>query len=51
MPVLKANDAVMTTVKEGVQRRLIHTDELMMVVIDFDDGPVETTGSATQSCA
>ncbi len=31
MPVLKANDTVMTTVKEGVQRRLIHTD-------DADDG-------------
>jgi len=39
MPVLIANDTVMTTVKEGVQRRLIHTDALMMVVIDFDNGP------------
>jgi len=39
MPVLKAKDTVMTTVKEGVQRRLIHTDKLMMVVIDFDNGP------------
>ena len=39
MPVLRANNAVMTTVKEGVQRRLIHTDKLMMVVIDFDNGP------------
>ena len=39
MPVLRANDTVMTTVKEGVQRRLIHTDALMMVVIDFDNGP------------
>src|SRR5687767_11417136 len=39
MPVLKADDAVITTVKEGVRRRLIHTNELMMVVIDFDGGP------------
>ena len=39
MPVLRANDTVMTTVKEGVQRRLIHTDDLMMVVIDFNNGP------------
>ena len=50
MPVLRANDAVMTTVKEGVQRRLIHTDKLMMVVIDFDNGPWTATGSTTQSC-
>ena len=39
MPVLKADDAVITTVKEGVRRRLIHTNDLMMVVIDFDGGP------------
>ena len=39
MPVLIANDTVMTTVKEGVQRRLIHTNKLMMVVIDFENGP------------
>ena len=39
MSVLRANDTVMTTVKEGVQRRLIHTDKLMMVVIDFENGP------------
>ena len=39
MPVLRANDTVMTTVKDGVQRRIIHTDKLMMVVIDFDNGP------------
>ena len=39
MPVLRANDTVMTPVKEGVQRRLIHTDALMMVVIDFANGP------------
>lgn len=39
MPILKAKDAVTTTVKESVQRRFIHTDKLMMVVIDFDNGP------------
>jgi quercetin dioxygenase-like cupin family protein len=39
MPVLKAKDAAITTVKDGVQRRLIHTNQLMTVVIDFDGGP------------
>ena len=39
MPVLKVKDARMTTVKEGVERRLIHLDDLMMAVIDFDNGP------------
>jgi quercetin dioxygenase-like cupin family protein len=39
MPVLKAKDAATATVKDGVQRRLIHTDGLMMAVIDFDNGP------------
>jgi quercetin dioxygenase-like cupin family protein len=29
----------MTTVKEGVYRRLIHTDHLMMAVIEFEGGP------------
>ena len=39
MPVLKIKDAVITTVKEGVERRLIHTDGLMTAVIDFLNGP------------
>ena len=39
MPVLKANEATMTTIKEGVRRRLTHTEDLMMVVIDFENGP------------
>ena len=39
MSVLKVHEAISTTVKEGVQRRLIHTDGLMMVVIDFNNGP------------
>jgi quercetin dioxygenase-like cupin family protein len=39
MPVLKTNEAKSTVVKDGVTRRLIHTDELMMAVIDFTNGP------------
>lgn len=39
MPVLKIENATITTLKEGVRRRLIHTEELMMAVIDFDNGP------------
>jgi len=39
MAVLKSEEAINTTVKDGVKRRLIHTETLMMVVIDFDHGP------------
>jgi quercetin dioxygenase-like cupin family protein len=39
MAVLKSEEVPMTIVKEGVKRRLIHTDTLMMVAIDFDNGP------------
>jgi quercetin dioxygenase-like cupin family protein len=39
MPVLKAEETTPTIVKEGVQRRLLHTDGLMMAAIDFDNGP------------
>lgn len=39
MPVLTAQDAHSSLVKEGVRRRLIHTDNLMIAVIDFDNGP------------
>lgn len=39
MPVLKADNAVMTEVRSGLSRRLVHTSDLMMVVIDFSDGP------------
>lgn len=39
MPVLKTNEAKSTVVKDGVTRRLIHTHELMMAVIDFSNGP------------
>lgn len=39
MPVLKTEDAVVTSVKDGVERRLIHTKRLMTAVIDFLNGP------------
>ncbi len=39
MAVLKVDDTHPTMVKEGVQRRLIHAEKLMMVVIDFNNGP------------
>jgi quercetin dioxygenase-like cupin family protein len=39
MPVLKKENAAPTLVKEGVERRLVHTDNLMMAVIDFNGGP------------
>jgi quercetin dioxygenase-like cupin family protein len=39
MPVLKKAEAPMTRVKEGVERRLVHASNIMMVVIDFKNGP------------
>jgi len=39
MPVLIADDAPVFQVRDGVQRRMIHTNDLMVVVIDFDKGP------------
>lgn len=39
MPVLKENNAKIVEVRKGLSRRLIHTPNLMMVVIDFTDGP------------
>ena len=39
MGTLKLADAVKTTIGEQRVRYLTHTDNLMMVVIDFDDGP------------
>ena len=38
MPILKS-DAAITAVKPGVTRRIIHGNDLMMVVIDFSNGP------------
>lgn len=39
MPVHKAASAPTTQVRPGLSRRLAHTDHLMLVVIDFTDGP------------
>ena len=39
MGTLKLADAVKTTIGEQRVRYLTHTDNLMMVVIDFNDGP------------
>jgi len=39
MPVLKAETANVTQIRPGLSRRLAHTNNLMMVVIDFTDGP------------
>ena len=39
MGTLKLADAVKTTIGEQRVRYLTHTDNLMMVVIEFDDGP------------
>lgn len=35
----KIEDAAVTKVAEGIERRLIHTGNLMLVVVDFFDGP------------
>ena len=39
MATLKQHEAVMETIGEKRTRYLTHTENLMMVVIDFDDGP------------
>ncbi|HEY9486817.1 MAG TPA: cupin domain-containing protein [Chryseosolibacter sp.] len=39
MPVLKSDTAKVTQVRPGLSRRFAHTSNLMMVVIDFTDGP------------
>lgn len=39
MPVLKALDAHTDHVRTGVRRRLIHSSNLMIAVMDFDNGP------------
>ena len=39
MPVLKLNEAKPIKVREGLTRRFVHGDSLMLVVIDFDNGP------------
>jgi quercetin dioxygenase-like cupin family protein len=39
MPVLKSTDVTPHVFREGASRSLIHTDQLMVVVIDFFNGP------------
>lgn len=41
MPVLKFKDIPYETVKEGVKRKLLYTNNLMSVLIDFSSGPWE----------
>lgn len=39
MAVLKYSETIPEQVKEGVNRKLIHLENLMTVVIDFTNGP------------
>jgi quercetin dioxygenase-like cupin family protein len=39
MAVLKFNDVPYEVLREGLQRKIMHTDNLMTVLIDFTDGP------------
>jgi quercetin dioxygenase-like cupin family protein len=39
MPVLKNDQARVQHVKDGVERKLMHLNDLMMTVIDFNNGP------------
>ena len=41
MAVLKFDEVPYEVVREGLQRKIIHTDNLMNVLIDFTDGPWE----------
>ena len=39
MAALKFDEVPYENVKEGLQRKIIHTDNLMCVLIDFSNGP------------
>ncbi len=39
MAVLKFDETPYEKVRDGLQRKIIHTDKLMAVLIDFTDGP------------
>jgi quercetin dioxygenase-like cupin family protein len=41
MPIQKYSSAAPVRFQPGAERRVAHTENLMMVVIDFDDGPKE----------
>jgi len=39
MTTLKYHDSPAEKIREGAERRLAHTEKLMIVVVDFYDGP------------
>lgn len=39
MPVIKSSDNTQVIVRPGLERRIIHTPQLMTVIVDFSDGP------------
>ncbi|MGB8981358.1 MAG: cupin domain-containing protein [Anaerolineales bacterium] len=39
MPIQRYAEMKTERIRKGVERRLGHTDDLMMTIIDFDDGP------------
>lgn len=41
MAVIKFDDVPSVKVKEGLERKIIHTNDLMTVIIDFSNGPWE----------
>lgn len=41
MAVLKFDEVAAEKVREGLERKIIHTGDLMTVIIDFSDGPWE----------
>lgn len=41
MPVLKFEKTAAEKVRPGLERKIIHTGDLMTVIIDFSDGPWE----------
>lgn len=41
MPVLKFDEVPSTLVKKGLERRIIHGNNLMIVILDFSNGPWE----------
>jgi quercetin dioxygenase-like cupin family protein len=41
MAILKYDQSPVEQIREGVERRIGHTDNLMIVVMDFHDGPKE----------
>lgn len=39
MPVLKFDKTPAETIAKGVERKMVHTGDLMTVIIDFSNGP------------